>query len=75
MTTDEEAESLLEQDLSDYLHKDNFKFVSFEFKPKDKTVSLQVSEELLEKVKTVAKKEGISYQKYIHWAIEKSLGE
>lgn len=23
MTTDEEAESLLEQDLSDYLHEDN----------------------------------------------------
>ncbi len=75
MTTDEEVESLLEQDLSDYLHEDNFKGVSFEFKPKDKTVNLRVSEELLEKVKTVAKKEGISYQKYIRRAIEKSLGE
>jgi predicted DNA binding CopG/RHH family protein len=73
MTTDEEAENLLEQDLSDYLHKENFTFVSFEFKPKDKTVNLRVSEELLEKVKTVAKEEGISYQKYIRRAIEKSL--
>ncbi len=43
MTTDEEVESLLEQDLSDYLHEDNFKPVSFEFKPKDKTVNLRVS--------------------------------
>ena len=75
MTTDEEIESLLEQDLSDYLHEDNFKRVSFEFKPKDKTVNLRVWEELLEKVKIVAKKEGISYQKYIRRAIEKSLGE
>lgn len=75
MTTDEEIESLLEQDLSDYLHEDNFKRVSFEFKPQDKTVNLRVSEELLEKVKIVAKKEGISYQKYIRRAIEKSLGE
>lgn len=73
MTTDEEAENLLEQDLSDYLHNENFTFVSFEFKPKDKTVNLRVSEELLEKVKTVAKEEGISYQKYIRRAIEQSL--
>jgi predicted DNA binding CopG/RHH family protein len=73
--TDEEAEALLEQDLSDYLHKDNFKPVSFEFKPKDKTVSLRVSEELLEKVKTVSNREGIPYQRYIRRAIERSLGE
>jgi predicted DNA binding CopG/RHH family protein len=75
MTTDEEIENLLEQDLTDYLHEGNFKPVSFEFKPKDKTVNLRVSEELLEKVKTVARKEGISYQKYIRRAVEKSLRE
>ncbi|MBD2770913.1 CopG family antitoxin [Iningainema tapete] len=75
MTTDEEVESLLNEDLSDYLHSDNFKQVSFEFKPKDKTVNLRVSEELLTRVKTVAKKEGIPYQRYIRRAIEKSLGE
>ena len=74
-TSDEEAENLLEQDLSDFLHEDNFKFVSFEFQPKDKTVNLRVSDKLLEKVKNVAQKEGISYQKYIRRAIEKSLGE
>lgn len=75
MTTDEEAESLLEQDLSDYLHEDNFKFVSFEFQPKAKTVNLRISEELLEKVKIVSKTEGIPYQRYIRRAIEQSLGE
>lgn len=75
MTTDEEAEDLLEQDLSDYIHEGNFKFVSFEFQPKDKTINLRVSEKLLEKVKNVSKKEGIPYQRYIRRAIEKSLGE
>ena len=75
VTTDEEAENLLEQDLSEYLNKDNFKAVTFEFKPKNRTVNLRVSEDLLEEVKTVAKKQGVSYQKYIRNAIEKSLGE
>ena len=73
--TDEELESLLDEDLSDYLHEDNFKPVTFEFQPKDKTVNLRVSEEMLETVKTVSKKEGIPYQKYIRRAIERSLGE
>jgi predicted DNA binding CopG/RHH family protein len=73
--TDEEAENLLEQDLSEYLNKDNFKAVTFEFKPKNRTVNLRVSEDLLEEVKTVAKKQGVTYQKYIRNAIEKSLGE
>jgi len=73
--TDEEAESLLEQDLSEYLNKDNFKAVTFEFKPKNRTVNLRVSEDLLEEVKTVAKKQGVTYQKYIRNAIERSLGE
>lgn len=73
--TDDEAESLLEQDLSEYLNKDNFKPVTFEFKPKNKTVNLRVSEDLLEEVKTVAKKQGVTYQKYIRNAIERSLGK
>ncbi len=38
MMTDEDAEKLLEQDLSEYLHKDNFKPVTFQFKSKDKNV-------------------------------------
>lgn len=58
--TDDETESLLEQDLSEYLNKDNFKPVTFEFNPKNKTVNLRVSEDLLEEVKTVAKKQGVS---------------
>ncbi|MFH7028113.1 MAG: CopG family antitoxin [Heteroscytonema crispum UTEX LB 1556] len=73
--TDEEIEKLLDEDLSDYLHADNFKPVSFEFEPKDKNVNLRVSEKMLKAVKTVSKKEGIPYQRYIRRAIEKSLGD
>ncbi len=75
MKTDEEVESLLGEDLSDYLHEDNFKLVSFEFEPKDKTVNLRVSAKMLQAVKSASKKEGIPYQRYIRRAIERSLGD
>jgi predicted DNA binding CopG/RHH family protein len=41
--------------------------------PKDKKVNLRFPEPLLEAVKQRAKKEGISYQKYIRRAVEESL--
>ncbi|MCC5602905.1 CopG family antitoxin [Nostoc favosum] len=75
LTSDQEAEKLLDEDLSDYIHADNFKPVNFEFQPKDKNVNIRLSEKMLEAVKTVAKKEGIPYQRYIRKAIERSLGE
>jgi predicted DNA binding CopG/RHH family protein len=72
--TDEEIEQLLEGDLSEYLHPENFKPVTFEFKPKNKSVNVRMSEEMLEAVKTVSEREGIPYQRYIRRAIEQSLG-
>ena len=45
----------------------------FEFLPKTKKVNLRVPEALLEAVRQQAKQEGISYQKYIRRAVEKSL--
>jgi predicted DNA binding CopG/RHH family protein len=74
LKTDEEIEEILEEDLSDYLHPQNFKPKTFEFKPKDKSVNVRMSEQMLEKVKTVSKEEGIPYQRYIRRAIERSLG-
>ncbi|MBD2594051.1 CopG family transcriptional regulator [Nostoc spongiaeforme FACHB-130] len=73
LKTDAEIEALLEEDLSDYLTPDNFKPVTFEFQPKDKSVNVRMSEEMLEKVKSVSKKEGIPYQRYIRRAIERAL--
>ncbi len=71
--SDKEAEKFLDQDLTDYLDLKNFQRVSFEFQPKTKKISIRVSEELLEAVKKKAKRQKISYQKYIRKAVEESL--
>lgn len=75
MTTDEEAEAFLEQDLTDYLDLKNWQKVSFEFQPKVKTVNMRFSQPLYDAVKAAAAREGISYQRYIRQAVEKSLLE
>ena len=71
--SDKEAEDFLDQDLTDYLDLKNFNKVSFEFLPKDKKVNLRLASPLLEAVRKKAKSEGISYQKYIRLAVERSL--
>ena len=73
MRSDKEAEDLLEQDISEYLHPQNFTQVSFEFLPKDTTISLRISSDLLEAIQTASSKRGISYQKFIREAVERSL--
>ena len=40
--TDKMAENLLEQDLSPYIHNENFKAMRFELKPKKQTATLRV---------------------------------
>src|SRR5580704_19035903 len=71
--TDKEAEKFLEQDLSDYISADNFAPFQFEFRPKQKSVNLRISEELLNAVRAVAHRRGIPYQRYIRQALEASL--
>ncbi|MCH7499010.1 MAG: CopG family transcriptional regulator [Nitrospinae bacterium] len=73
LKSDEEAEEFLDQDLTDYLDLKNFQRVSFEFQPKTKKINIRVSEELLEAVKKKAKRQKISYQKYIRKVVEESL--
>jgi predicted DNA binding CopG/RHH family protein len=78
LKTDEEAEAFLERDLSDYLHAGNFKsaqWMRFEFKPKQKSVNLRISGELLDAVRKRAKTQGIPYQRYIRQALERAVGE
>ena len=75
MNNDEEAEALLENDLSDYLDPTNFSLVSFEFEPKDTSISIRMSSTLLHTVKEAAKRRGMSYQRYIREAVERSLHE
>ncbi len=71
--TDEEMEEFLEQDLSDYLHPENFVKVKFEFLPKDEQINLRLPAQLLSAVKKQAKKAKIPYQRYIRQIIENDL--
>ncbi len=71
--SDRAAKNLLKKDLSAYLSPENFTLTSFEFAPKDKSVTLRVSNELLTAVQIAAKRHGINYQKLIREAIEQFL--
>jgi len=63
----------LDQDLSDYISAENFAPFQFEFKPKQKSVNLRISEELLNAVRAVARRIGIPYQRYILQTLEAAL--
>ena len=56
LKTDEEAEAFLAQDLSD-LDFSQFKPMQFEFQPKDKSINLRVSEDLLKVIQAQAKRQ------------------
>lgn len=71
--TDEEVEDLLSEDLSDYIHKENFKKTTFEFAPKDKSITIRISDPLLNSVQAIAEKKGVPYQRIIRQAIEEYL--
>jgi predicted DNA binding CopG/RHH family protein len=72
LTTDEEAEAFLEQDLSD-LDFSQFKPVRFEFARKDARVNMRLPEPLLAAVKARAKARGIPYQRFIREALEQAV--
>jgi predicted DNA binding CopG/RHH family protein len=71
--TDKAVKRILKKDLSDFIATENFKLTSFEFAPKDKSITLRVSSKLLDAVQTSAKQRGINYQKLIREAIEQFL--
>lgn len=72
--TDEEAEAFLEQDLSD-LDFSQFKPMHFEIRPKEKSVNLRISKDLLDAVRENAKREGVPYQRYIRHVLERAVSE
>ena len=75
LKSDSDAKKFLRQDLTDYLTPENFALTSFEFAPKNKSITIRVSNELLQAVQTVAKQRGMDYQKLIRQAIERFLRE
>jgi predicted DNA binding CopG/RHH family protein len=72
MTTDEEAEAFLMQDLSD-LDFSHFKLMHFEFEKKEAQVNMRVPASLLEAVKGRAKARGIPYTRYIRMLLEEDV--
>jgi len=72
MTTDEEAEAFLEQDLSN-LDFTKFKPMRFELQPKGERVNMRLPKSLLDEVRARALSEGIPYQRYIRRALESAL--
>ena len=73
MKSDRTAKTLLEKDLSDYIAPENFKLKSFEFAPKNMSITLRISNKLMDAVQAAAKRRGINYQKLIREAIEQFL--
>ncbi len=73
MKSDRAVKAILKKDLSEYISPENFKLTSFEFAPKDKSITLRVSSDLLDAVQDVAKRRRTNYQKLIREAIEQFL--
>jgi predicted DNA binding CopG/RHH family protein len=74
LTTDEEAEAFLEQDLSD-LDLSQFKPVKFEFGKKDARLNMRLPEPLLEAVRKRADAKGVPFTRYIRELIERDLAK
>ncbi len=63
----------LRGDLSSLLGNKGLKRVKFELKPKNKSITIRMSEEMLESIKAKAEEEGLDYQKWIRSSIEDAL--
>jgi predicted DNA binding CopG/RHH family protein len=74
MTTDEEAEAFLEQDLSD-LDFSQFTRVKFEFQAKAARLNMRLPVPLLEAVKARAKARGVPYTRFIREVLEQATTE
>lgn len=72
LTTDEEAEAFLMQDLSD-LDLSQFKRHHFEFEKKEAQVNMRIPQSLLDSVKDKAKARGIPYTRYIRMLMEQDV--
>ena len=69
----------LSQDLSEFMDRKKYKWVHFsdlfEFQPKNKTITLRVSESMLECLKEIAVKENTDYQKLIRRALSEMIAK
>ena len=72
MTSDEEVEAFLDQDLS-ALDFSQFKPIRFELAGKDARVNMRLPQGQLDAVKAEAKKRGVPYQRLIRELIDRGL--
>ena len=72
ITTDEEAEAFLAEDLSEYDFS-QFKRHHFEFEKKEAQVNMRVPQPLLDAVKDKAKARGMPYTRYIRLLMEQDI--
>ena len=71
--TDKEAENFVATaDLSKY-DLSGARMVKFELKPKDRSISLRLSEDLFKAIQKKAESQGIPYQRLIRQAIEREV--
>ena len=70
---DQEAEDFVaEADLTSY-DLSGAVPADYEFKSKDRTISMRVSKELLDAVKQRAAREGVPYQRFVRQALEAAI--
>jgi len=73
LMTDEAAETFItDADLTEY-DLSGLKPVRFEFQPKVKSITMRLSEPLLDAIKEEAERSGIPYQRFIRQALEKAV--
>jgi predicted DNA binding CopG/RHH family protein len=65
----------LDKDLSSLFSSSGWKKIKFELKPKNKSITIRISEEMLEAIKEKANEEGLDYQKWIRSSIEDALNK
>lgn len=65
----------LVRDLSELLQSDSWQRIRFELLPKNKTITIRMSENLLDAVKVQAEKSGMDYQKFIRLMLEKVVAK
>ena len=65
----------LNGDLSSLFSSPDWKKIKFELKPKNKSITIRISEEMLSAIKAKAQDEGLDYQKWIRSSIEDALNK
>ena len=74
LMSDEEADALLAEDLSEYDFS-QFRPANFEFAMNDVRINMRLPQSLVNAIKGRAALEGIPYQRYIRRALEQGLAK